>query len=697
MQPAYVPWEDRAKSVTPLVDGYSAFLDSLRWIANSTQEAPIRRMDLVDRIVERFNITKKSAITKVSFLGKVDFLRIDSGICTLPDLMQSWLREGDPTPLMVQLHRRVRFIGEMLKALDEPLATARVRQRALEQYEIDWKTNAQIDRRRGWLQSAGLMGRRGDGHLYRTDAGTAFLDFVVVEPPFDRGPVSAASLGGETAQLDRASGQTTERRPSRAAHIPWENRASGVQPMTGGNDRFLESLRRVAENLQEIPPKKTEIISRVAGRLSVSEKSAAAKISFLQKIKFLRFDSGMWILTDLMKSWVLDGDPIPLMVQLHRRIQFIGEMLEALNRPMKVEDLRLWACEQYLMNWQTNTQIDNRRGWLQSAGLMARHLDGRLYRTDQGTGFLELVVVEAPFKTPPSTPPSGIAQPAASGTEASQQDEAPTAQGQIQSSGPVAEFVDRLLSASTDTANPTEVEVMVRDAFGSLGFDAEHLGGSGKTDVLVDARLGSGISYRVAIDAKTTASASLPDHQVDWLTLRDHRRKHDADYSMIVGPNPSARRLLERAQDEGVAVLSVEALAGLCRSHAAQPLGLADYKSMFERGGNANLSHIEERWTGAGRRAALARRLLDAIREDAMQFGPVIARDLHRVLGRDEGTIVATESEIQGLLDTLASPLVGAIHGDSANGYVLACSPAVTAARLRILGDVLASQSEAEA
>ena len=167
------------------------------------------------------------------------------------------------------------------------------------------------------------------------------------------------------------------------------------------------------------------------------------------------------------------------------------------------------------------------------------------------------------------------------------------------------------------------------------------------------------------------------------MTLSEHRAKHEADYSMLVGPDPSTRRLLDRAQDQSVAVLSADALADLCRSHAAQPLGLADYKSMFQSGGAVDLAHIREKSNKAERLASLARRLLDVIGEAAERFGPVIARDLHRGLGRDDGNVVATELEIQSLLHTLSSPLVGAIQGDSDNGYVLACSPAVTAERLR--------------
>ena len=158
---------------------------------------------------------------------------------------------------------------------------------------------------------------------------------------------------------------------------------------------------------------------------------------------------------------------------------------------------------------------------------------------------------------------------------------------------------------------------------------------------------------------------------------------------MLIGPNPSTRRLLERSQSQGVAVLSAKALAELCYRHAAAPLGLADYKTLFERGGEVDLAHVKKRSDEAGQRAALAKWLLAAIGEEAEDLGPRTARDLHGRLYRDEGADVATELEIQDVLHSLASALLGAIEGDSDRGYVLACSPTVTAERLRVLGDVL--------
>ena len=654
---------------------------------------------LAARMVDQYAVSHEYAELSIGFLRKVGLLGVQSGVCNLSDVMTLWLRDNDPARPIVALHRGVRLIGEMLAVLDVSMTTSELLSCANDRYQMGWRSTGQIGNRVAWLRSAGFIGHSNKRLLYCTEAGTAFLDLVVLEPFFDHPSVRLASTAAAAGSLGRTQQDTAEHRPRQATYVSWEDRASGVLPMPGGYNGYLDSLRWLAESVEEAPPTRAVIAERMAERFYLTDNSAETRVSFLQKAGFLKIESGGVVLPDFMRSWLRDGDSTHVIVQLHLGVQFVGEMLKALEEPATTAELHRLALEQYSMGWETTTQIDNRRGWLQSAGLMGRDHDGRLYRTANGIAFLELVAVEPPFDhlIDPPTPAASIA-PAGR----VQQDEQPTAEtptwGSERSShgvGSVADLAGHIVRASTDTRNPGQFEKAVCEAFGFLGFDAEHLGGSGKTDVLLDARLGRDASYRVTIDAKTTSSPALQDQQVDWVTLAEHRVKHGADVAMLIGPNPTSRRLLERAQSRGIAVLSADALADLCCRHAATPLGLADYKSIFERGGSADLAHIKKRSEEAGRRMELAKWLLDAIGEEAEYLGPRTARDLHGRLYRDEGANVAAEPEIQDMLQSLASPLLGAIAGDSDRGYVLACSPAVTAERLRLLGEALTTGSTA--
>ena len=502
--------------------------------------------------------------------------------------------------------------------------------------------------------------------------------------------LSAIQAGVGADCLATVAAMAEASRSTQPTHVQWKNRRKGVSPMPGGYDGYFDSLRWTAESTQDAPASQSELAARMADHFGLTESAARYRLSFLKMVGFLSVDSGVWILPELIKRWLLDRDPAPLVLRLHDRVQFIGEMLTGLEKPMTTSDLRRWACDEYLMGWETNTQIDNRRGWLQSAGLMGRNSDGLLCLTDGGSGFLDLVVVEPSLDRPSGKHGAADGSRKRHGRAVFHLGaDTPSRDLDAGSLDRAAQVSRRVSSAATDSKNPTQFELTVRDAFRYLGFAAEHLGGSGQTDVLVDARFGAEASYRVAIDAKTTSAPSLQDHQVDWDTLTEHRQKHEAHYSMLVGPNPAAGRLMERAQHHNVAVLSAEALAGLCELHSVRPLGLADYRAMFAQGGEVDLSEIEERAEQADRLVALAKRLIDAIADLARDLGPLTANQLRLTMYHQDSEDLPTEAEIAATLASLASPLMGAIAGNRDTGYVLACSPAVTAHRLSILGDTL--------
>ncbi len=226
-----------------------------------------------------------------------------------------------------------------------------------------------------------------------------------------------------------------------------------------------------------------------------------------------------------------------------------------------------------------------------------------------------------------------------------------------------------MIEAATDSGNPDRFEKAIRDAFAYLGFRAEWLGGAGKTDVLLDAPLDKVDSYRAIVDAKSTGTGSLSDQQVDWVTLTEHREKHDADYVALVGPNPKGGRIFERAATHGVSVISSEQLAGLCRQHSKAPLGLDTYRALFDEPGALDTQLVDEKAEELDLLIQLAGGVLAAMRSESSTFGRLSARDLYLLLSHDPASEGTSEEEIQGLLDTLASPLLGLVLGTRDAGY----------------------------
>ena len=456
--------------------------------------------------------------------------------------------------------------------------------------------------------------------------------------------------------------------------LPWEKRAPGVDSMPGGYTGYLHSLRQICEHVVSERPSSPNLAIWIQGHFELSSGSAKARVAFLQKAGVLESATDRLRLSEYANRWYETQDDGILIALLHSRLQFFGEMLvELREEPQSQEELRK-AAKKYDLDWNSRTQINIRRGWLESAKLIQPIEKNRLAITDAGRGLLAMLVAHSPDPTPTDeiTPPPPPPPP----------DDPPA--------DPAAEALAKeIREASTDSQNPDRLEFAVRDAFRFLGFDAEKLGGAGKTDVLVSAPMGRDDSYSVTIDAKTVGSGSLGYGQVDYLTLDVHRKQHKADYSMLVGPNPSGKRLMNLAVDQGVAVLSTEQLADLCIQHASAPLGLESYRTLFDTGGAVDMTPIKQAAQDLTRLRDLAAELCAKLVEKTSAFGPLNAGQLLVML--DQPDKPSSAQEIQQVLDTLASPLVGAIQGTADKGYVLATAPRVIQQRLQQLGDQLAA------
>jgi len=164
-------------------------------------------------------------------------------------------------------------------------------------------------------------------------------------------------------------------------------------------------------------------------------------------------------------------------------------------------------------------------------------------------------------------------------------------------------------------------EAAVAAAFRFLGFRAEHLGSSGRTDVLVAAELPAAERYRAIVEVKSSATGTVAENNVKFEALKDHQRKHGADYGLIVGPGFGGR-IQEWAVNNGFTLLTVDDLAIILRRHQTSPLSLAELRVLFERAGD-DLTDIEEQYNGVERSTDLIKRLMELLYNEANDEEPL--------------------------------------------------------------------------
>jgi hypothetical protein len=460
----------------------------------------------------------------------------------------------------------------------------------------------------------------------------------------------------------------------------WSQRRKGVAPLPGGYDEYARTLARILQWVTQSQPDAQHLESWLVQDFKVSASYSRHVLDFLERTSLLQTQAGQVRVTVEGNRWLTTLDSMYLIALLHSRIQFIGELLACLTPSKSPEQLLKLANDSYSMGWTTRAQIDRRRGWLQSCGAIQADAEGRLSLTDLGREALSRLNLYPPNKVEPQ-----VEEPAPSGA---------LREGDLPVATPptlAGEIATRLRDAAAKPTIPAEFEKAVAEAFGFLGFVSTRIGGSGKTDVIVDADFGPGLRYRVIIDCKTTGHEAVVDQQVDWITLRDHKKLHEADYVAVVAPAFSGARVAKRARDELVALIDADALASLCLQHEKAPAGLETYRQLFANpDAQAAIAAIAEAADAARQLAELAAAILALVDRLERTEGAVSARDLYwnlKQMGDQFPTV--TDQDIQGILDGLASPAMGLLRVAGSAKYLSLGSLETSVRRLRLLESLI--------
>ena len=281
--------------------------------------------------------------------------------------------------------------------------------------------------------------------------------------------------------------------------VPWEVRHKSVYRTPGGFLSYLVSLRRICVIVDQHRPSKEGLISLLQSEFNDKRRhNSHILVNFLLRTNILKEEAGLCGVGCWTRRW-LDNDDAGIVIALiHGRVRFVGEMLAELQETprSKVELLSL-ANEKYGFAWKSPGQLDTRRGWLQAAGFIEIDHARELAVTEAGRAFLgRLGMAPAPPEPVPAPEPE---------PEPPDVDEAPFPNTPTRPHDLAAEIEE----SSTDSRDPNRFERAVRDAFAYLGLRAELLGGSGRTDVLLTARLGRSDTCKVTVDAKTAGSGRL--------------------------------------------------------------------------------------------------------------------------------------------------------------------------------------------
>lgn len=527
----------------------------------------------------------------------------------------------------------------MLNLLQSPMKTSDLQKIANNQYFMPWKRTSEVNRRTVWLRDLGLIEFHDYSMLYElTDAGRSFLATIEI--------VSPESITERETPINHP------------AHIasPWALALCGMSQeslglrkgsigyMPGGKAELAPTLSAYVSFL-ETPKSRKEIESFSMTNYGIKASSARSLLNTLSGINFLeRISRDTYQASERAITWNKEANPLDLCCCLHASCLFVFEILQELkDGPKNKSNLSATSTVKYGFEKENGAEVLNRLHFLQLAGLIKDHKANEFAITPDGETLLKQVSIQNSHET-----------------NRAQEDKSSLSTLDLQ----IDDFLPKLHLSSRDSSDPDQFEQACAEAFRRLGFKAEWLGGSGKTDVLVSTYSAAKYAYRVTVDAKSTANGLVSESQLNFDTLVDHRKLHDAQFAVVVGCGFQGDRIVARAKKHQIVLLDVNSLCELIKLHERTPLSSQDYKALFEECGLADLKVLDEARSRLDRNGTLLHAVMDCLASqsnDGETGGTLSVRELYFLVKARNGDLSATMSEIGNMLAFLSSPMINCV------------------------------------
>jgi hypothetical protein len=433
--------------------------------------------------------------------------------------------------------------------------------------------------------------------------------------------------------------------------LPLRNPILGYVPRGNGEADIFQALKSLV-NAASPSITKADLLAFASDHFGVSESSFGAVLTTLTKSGLVEQTSlGVYESTQPAREWLETADPIDLVLLIHAHYLFVLEIIPMLREYDRAPDLARAAVDYFGMKRADVSGIRNRLQILKAAGLIVERANWRY----QSSALGDAVAARYPLQVARDDEPSE--------SGGSEQDSDARYPAITQTALRIGR---ELVSAGTDSDNPVRLEQASAEAMRFLGFKANHIGGSGKTDVLAIVDDDNAKPVRVVIDAKSARSGTVNEGGVSFDTLREHQLKHKADHVVLVGPSFDSGRIRARADQNHVTLITTHELAGILVRHARTPLSAHHYVGVVTDNMESQRA-LESNWSAAERRATLLAQVVTVLAEEARDTDDVT----HGALTSDQLYLITREGgsgprprprDIESVLELLQHQLIDSVR-----------------------------------
>ncbi|MBE0461509.1 MAG: restriction endonuclease [Candidatus Aminicenantes bacterium] len=218
-----------------------------------------------------------------------------------------------------------------------------------------------------------------------------------------------------------------------------------------------------------------------------------------------------------------------------------------------------------------------------------------------------------------------------------------------------------LISSSIKSDKPSLFEEAIASCFKFLGFECEHIGGAGNTDVLVS------IPYRLIIEAKTTTRGSIG--KIYFTRLKQHKEKHNADFIAVIC-NDFEQSVIRDAEIEDSLLIQTKLLCRLLDLNDEYPLSPFDLKYIFQLKGlskEEDLQNLRNRLVTLKEKIGNLSTLIQSIDNQKRNLDEIFGRYKMKCTALNTSTL--DKIQFKNFIDFLAMPFMAVIIKENSLYY----------------------------
>lgn len=582
-------------------------------------------------------------------LRPIGLVRQNYGVWELSDIAKNYLKNKDKCFLAKIFCANIKFFAEAIHYLKEEKTSKQLYDIAINKYKLSWKTKSDINARLTWLKEFNLIDYNDYKLTYILNQnGLKFAENIQYT---DHKEIKVGI--DKTLEIKKINITSFDEKLFKLTNEELENRKENIGYIPGNIENFCNTISeyiQLTANYIDIK----DIYKFSKENYGITASSTAAFLKTLNSMDFVNHKSRYTLKAsnDALK-WNEKKDSLELLCWINKKFIFIFEILfELNNKNLTNKELASIAKVYYGYKKVSINEIRKRIKMLLINDLIMEDSLNTYTITNKGKLLLNKICVQERKENRISYKEKNK-------------------QVIEKSDSIIGNKILEMRIASRDSSNPSRFEKALRDIFEILGFNAKWIGGSGKTDILLKTNTTPKFSYVVAVDAKSSASGSITEGFIDFDTIKEHKKKHEADYNLIIGPCFQGERLIERAKEHNVLLLNIDDLEEIIIENQNIPLSLDSYRKLFSQKGLADIDILKQDRENIKRRGILMQSIMDCLIDesgDKYTEGILTERDLYMTLRSSAKLQFITPDEIHIMLDFLSSPLIGCVE-HTKNGY----------------------------